>query len=151
MMKILVAYDASPDAESAVDEVAGRPWPKGTEVRLVTVVEPPLGTPPPNFEFYGPMIVGVENSLREDAHARIKKALVKFQARSDLATSCEVREGAAKSSLLEAIRDWGADLVVVGSHGRTRFERFLIGSVSHALVTHAPCSVEVVRIRRAGA
>lgn len=147
-MRILIAYDASPDSDAAVEEVSTRPWPKGTQVRLVTVVEPPLGTPPPNFEFYGPLIVGVENSLREDAQQRLQKALTKFQGRSDLETSSELREGPAKSSLLEAIRDWAADLVVVGSHGRTRLERLFLGSVSHALVTHAPCSVEVVRIRR---
>ena len=146
-MKILIAYDGSPDAEMAVDEVAARPWPKGSQIRLVTVVEPPLGTPPPNFEFYGALIVGVEDSLREEAAQRITKAIVKFKERSDLELSHEVKEGSPKSSLLEAIREWPADLVVVGSHGRTRLERLFLGSVSHALVTHAPCSVEVIRTR----
>jgi len=146
-MRILIAYDASPDSDLAVDEVAARPWPKGSQVRLVSVVEPPLGTPPPNFEFYGPLVVGVENSLRDDAFQRIQKALLKFTGREDLETSYELKEGPTKSSLLEAIRDWSADLVVVGSHGRTRLERLFLGSVSHALVTHAPCTVEVVRTR----
>jgi nucleotide-binding universal stress UspA family protein len=149
-MKILIAYDASPDSDLAIDEVVARPWPKGSQVRLVSVVEPPLGTPPPNFEFYGPLIVGVENSLREDAYQRIQKAMTKFKGREDLEVSYELKEGSPKSSLLEAIRDWTADLVVVGSQGRTRLERFFLGSVSHALVTHAPCSVEVVRTRRNG-
>jgi Universal stress protein UspA and related nucleotide-binding proteins len=144
-MRILIAYDASPDSDLAVNEVAARPWPKGSQVRLVSVVEPPLGTPPPNFEFYGPLIVGAETSLRDDAFQRIQKAMLKFMKREDLETSYELKEGPTKSSLLEAIRDWSADLVVVGSHGRTRLERLFLGSVSHALVTHAPCSVEVVR------
>ena len=146
-MKILIAYDGSPDAEMAVDEMAARPWPKGSQIRLVTIVEPPLGTPPPNFEFYGAMIVGVEDSLRREASERIQKAVDKFKERSDLEIGHEVREGSPKSALLEAIREWAADLVVVGSHGRTRLERLFLGSVSHALVTHAPCSVEVVRTR----
>jgi len=59
----------------------------------------------------------------------------------------EVREGSPKASLIEAIREWEADLVVVGSHGMTHLERMFLGSVSHALVTHAPCSVEIVRRR----
>jgi nucleotide-binding universal stress UspA family protein len=147
LMKILIAYDGSADAEMAVDEVAARPWPRGSQVRLVSVVEPPLGTPPPNFEFYGTLIVGVENSLREEASVRIQKAVTKFKDRSDLEISHELKEGSPKSSLLEVIREWAADLVVVGSHGRTRLERLFLGSVSHALVTHAPCSVEVVRTR----
>ena len=65
--------------------------------------------------------------------------------RSDLATSYEIREGEAKHALLAAIRDWRPDLVLAGSHGKSPFERLLLGSVSHALVSHAPCSVEIVR------
>jgi len=53
--------------------------------------------------------------------------------------------------LLQAIQEWSADLAVVGSQGRSRVERLFLGSVSHALVTHAPCSVEVVRARRKAA
>jgi nucleotide-binding universal stress UspA family protein len=146
-MKILIAFDGSPDSELAVDQVIARPWPKGSQVRLVTVVETPLATPPPNFEFYGPLIVGVENSLREEAYQRIQKALERFKGREDLETSYELKEGPPKSALLEAIRDWAAELVVVGSQGRSRLERLFLGSVSHALVTHSPCSVEVVRSR----
>ncbi len=146
-MRVLIAYDGSPDAEAAVEDVASRPWPKGTKVRLVTVLEMPLATAPANFEFYGPMIVGVETSLREDAYGKIQKALAKFKPREDLEPSYEIKEGHPKSALLEAIQEWQADLAVVGSHGRTRMERLFLGSVSHALVTHSPCSVEVVRNR----
>jgi hypothetical protein len=39
----------------------------------------------------------------------------------------------------------GADLIVVGSHGYRALERFLLGSVSQSVVSHAACSVEVVR------
>lgn len=150
-MRILIAYDGSPDAEVAVEDVAARPWPKGTRIRLVTVLETPLAVAPASFEFYGPMVVGVETSLREDAYAHIQKALARFAQRSDLEISYELKEGHPKSALLEAIQAWEADLVVVGSHGRSRMERLFLGSVSHALVTHAPCSVEVVRSRRRAA
>jgi nucleotide-binding universal stress UspA family protein len=40
---------------------------------------------------------------------------------------------------------WGADLIVVGSHGRRGVDRYLMGSVSEAVALHAHCSVEVVR------
>ncbi len=150
-MRIMIAYDGSPDADVAIDNVVERPWPKGTKVRLVSVLETPLAASPASFEFYGPMIVSVETSLREEAKAGIQKALAKFKTREDLETSFELKEGHPKSALLEAIQSWDADLVVVGSHGRSRIERFFLGSVSHALVTHAPCSVEVVRGRRKAA
>lgn len=149
-MRVLIGYDGSADSDLAVDEVAGRPWPRGSKVRLVSVVEPPLASPPANFEFYGPLIAGVENSLREEAYQKVRQAMNSFKGREDLEVSYEIKEGSPKNALLEAIRAWDADLVVVGSHGRTRLERFFLGSVSHALVTHAPCSVEVVRSRRNG-
>jgi nucleotide-binding universal stress UspA family protein len=146
-MRILIAYDGSPDARVAVEEVATRPWPKGTQVRLITIVEQPIVIPPPNFEFYGPLIVGVQSSLREEAHKHIQEALGRFSERQDLEMTYEIRDGSPKVSLLEAIQEWKADLVVIGSHGKSRMERLLLGSVSHALVTSAPCSVEVARCR----
>jgi nucleotide-binding universal stress UspA family protein len=52
--------------------------------------------------------------------------------------------GAAAMTLLDVAE--GADLIVVGSHGRTRFHRFVLGSVATAVVNHAACPVVVVRL-----
>jgi nucleotide-binding universal stress UspA family protein len=46
--------------------------------------------------------------------------------------------------LAEAGR-WGADLIVVGSHGRRRFNPLLLSGVSESVAMHAGCSVEVIR------
>jgi nucleotide-binding universal stress UspA family protein len=56
---------------------------------------------------------------------------------------CE--EGVIVDRLLEQVRDHGSDLLVVGSRGLSTAQRLLLGSVSTALVTHAPCPVLVVR------
>lgn len=53
--------------------------------------------------------------------------------------------GPPRSVILDEAESWGADLIVVGSHGYGRWERFLLGSVSQSIVSHAKCSVEVVR------
>lgn len=145
-MRILVAYDASRFAEAAIDEVIRRPWPEGSEVRLVTAIEP-LGIEPtvPGLVVLSPFGEKIEARMREEIYRQIRAALDRIAARADLATSYEIREGEAKHALLEAIRDWKPDLVIAGSHGKSPFERFLLGSVSHALVSHAPCSVEIVR------
>ena len=144
-MKILVAYDGSPPSEQAIEEVLGRPWPAGTQVRLVTVVEAPVPAPPPDGAVYGPLFERMRTCRREEAYRGIQRALEKFKARPELETSYELRNGSAKRSLLEAIREWGAELVFTGSHGKGALERLVLGSVSHTLVTHAPCSVEVVK------
>ena len=143
-MKILIAFDGSPAAEQAVEEVARRPWPSGSEVRLVTIVDRPF-PPTSGVEIYAPVFEQLRSSYREEAYDRLQRCLAKFRHRSDLATSYELRDGNAKQALLEAIRDWGADLVVAGSHGAKGLTRLFVGSVCHALVTHSPCNVEVVK------
>jgi nucleotide-binding universal stress UspA family protein len=47
--------------------------------------------------------------------------------------------------ILDEAERWDADLIVLGSHGYNGWQRFLLGSVSHAVATHAHCSVEIVR------
>lgn len=150
-MRILIAYDGSPDSELALSEVARRPWPAGSMVRIVTVVQPPVGMADRNFGLDGSLIVEWTKSIKEEAFDRLNRALLRFKGRGDLETSSEVREGSPKASLIEATREWGADLVVLGSQGMTRLERIFLGSVSHALVTYAPCSVEIIRRRPSSA
>ena len=143
-MKILIAYDGSPAAEAAVEAVAKRPWPDGSEVRLITIVDRPF-PPTSGVEIYAPVFEQLRSSYREEAYDRLQLCLEMFRARPDLVTSYELRDGNAKQALLEAIRDWQADLVVAGSHGAKGLTRLFLGSVCHALVTHAPCNVEVVK------
>jgi len=57
--------------------------------------------------------------------------------------------GPPRTVILDEAESWDADLIVVGSHGYRAWERFLLGSVSQAVVSHAKCSVEVVRCSRA--
>jgi nucleotide-binding universal stress UspA family protein len=149
-MKILVAYDGSPSANAAVDEVIRRPWPEGSEVRVVTVVEPQIDLASEAVaEVYVPLYERVRATLREDAYGRIQGALAKLRSRPDLEVGYDLREGDIRRALLDAIREWKADLVIAGSRGATGLTRLFLGSVSHALVTHAPCNVEVVKVHDA--
>lgn len=59
----------------------------------------------------------------------------------------QVLERAPKTAIVEEAERWGTDLVVLGTHGHGPAGRFLLGSVAHSVVLHAPCSVEVVRSR----
>jgi hypothetical protein len=53
--------------------------------------------------------------------------------------------GDPKSKIIDMAAEWSADLIVLGSHGRSGLNRFLMGSVSEAVARHAHCSVEIVR------
>jgi nucleotide-binding universal stress UspA family protein len=149
-MKIIIAYDGSPSAEAAVEEALRRPWPQGSEIRLVTVVEPRLiEAPMAGLEVYGPLYERVRATVREESYRGIKKVMKRFEARADLKVGYDLREGEVRACLLDAIREWKADLVIAGSHGVKGLARFLLGSVCHALVTHAPCNVEIVKLQAA--
>jgi len=145
-MKILIAYDGSPSADHAVDEVVKRPWPAGSEVRLVTVLEQAAPVPPEiGVELYGPVLEKIRVSQRQAMQEALDRAAARFAPRPDLRVGVELRDGAVNRSLLDAIKAFGADLAVAGSHGATALERFFLGSVSHALVNHAPCNVEIIK------
>lgn len=143
-MKILLAYDSSPAADAAAEELARRPWPDRSTVKIVTVVDTtiPMAS---GIELYTPLFESVRTSLREQAHERIREIAAKLKQNPALEVEYEIREGSAKFGLLEAIGEWKPDLVVAGSHGAKGLSRILLGSVCHALVERAPCTVEVVK------
>lgn len=59
-------------------------------------------------------------------------------------------DGTPKVVIIGEAENWDADLVLVGSHGHGHIEKlkYGLGSVSQAVATHAPCSVEIVRCKR---
>ena len=96
------------------------------------------------MSLYGDM----EKFAREQARAAVEKAAAKLGAKDQnrqLKVTTEVRSGSPKQMILEEAEAFGADLIVVGSHGHGMLERFLLGSVSQAVALHATCSVEIVR------
>lgn len=125
--RVLFATDGSETSIAAAHALAGRPWPIESEFRIVSVAEPwaiKPSSPQPQEA-----IAGAETVL----------------AAAGLKASGEVLTGNAKEVILEEARKWGADLIVVGSHGRRGFKRFLLGSVSETIAMNAHCSVVVVR------
>ncbi len=59
-----------------------------------------------------------------------------------------VVDGFAKTAIIENAATWGADLIVMGSHGRGSVERLFLGSVSMAVLAQSPCSVAIVRLHQ---
>jgi nucleotide-binding universal stress UspA family protein len=146
-MRILIAYDGSPAADAAVQEALRRTWPAGSEVRIVTVVEWPVALEPPfPADYPGPAVEGVRAILTQKGKQTLARARDLFSSRSDLDVTTDLAGGSPKLALLDTIDKWKPDLVMAGSTGKSGLKRFLLGSVCHALVTHAPCSVLVVKI-----
>jgi len=143
--RILVATDGSEFSDAAVRSVAERPWPKDTEVMILSVPEFPLWLGQfPRFQLVqAAELTEAALDAARDAVARAKETL----RRSGLAITTRIpaERDAPPKVILDEAQEWGADMIVVGSHGRRGFDRFALGSISEALALHAHCSVEVVR------
>lgn len=148
-MKILLAIDGSTYSDAAVDEVAQHPWPAGSEVKLISAIEPPFIPAAEPWALPPAYIEEIAKAAHDRALATVEGALSKLRAGADktLKLTTAMPTGSPKQVILDEAEAWGADLIVVGSHGYGAWDRFLLGSVSNAVATHAKCSVEIVRPR----
>lgn len=143
--RILVATDGSKFSTAAVKAIAERPWPHGTEVKIISVPEFTLWLgEDPYFE--RAQVEELNQSALDAARAAVAEAKeILRKAGPQVSTEVPVHREAAAQAILEEAKEWNADLIVVGSHGRRGFDRWAMGSVSESLALNAPCSVEVVR------
>jgi len=146
-MKILLAIDGSETSNAAVEEVAKLPWPAESSVRLLSVLEIPFTPTPETWSLPNSYYSQLEQAAQEQADAAVKAAqeMLSQGTTSALSVSAETRTGVAKNEILKEAETWGADLIVLGSHGYKGWERFMLGSVSQAVAGHAHCSVLIVR------
>jgi nucleotide-binding universal stress UspA family protein len=143
-MRILLATDGSESSVRAAWSVAARPWPTATEIRILSVVE--LVVP----MFQPPYPSSSMEKLRSAAMQRSQEAIgaaeqTLIDAGFTASGTVSVLLDSPKTIILDEASRWAADVIVVGSHGRNGLNRFLLGSVSEAVATHADCSVEVIR------
>jgi nucleotide-binding universal stress UspA family protein len=67
-------------------------------------------------------------------------------AESPIKVDIDVRVGRPEEAIVESAKDHGADLIIMGSHGKTGLERLLVGSVSERVIGSAECPVLVVKL-----
>ena len=146
-MKILLAIDGSEFSDRAVQEVVHRPWPAATDVKIITVVEPMVTMMTETWVLPDNYWEGAESAATEQAQSTLDDAVARFKEATTptLKVTTEIHKGYAKRVILDEAEQWGANLIVLGSHGYSGFKRLLLGSVSQAVATHARCSVEIVR------
>jgi nucleotide-binding universal stress UspA family protein len=144
-MKILLAVDESASSEAAADYVRHAAWPPGAEVTLLSVAEPPRGT---TAEVWGGPVPYLEQVLQAERELRrqlVDRVAERLDGGSYHLTKM-LAEGDARSAIVDTAERLGADLVVVGSHGRTGLARLVMGSVASYVVAHSPCTVTVVKV-----
>jgi universal stress protein A len=102
------------------------------------MVDPYLGMGTAHYE-------GLSESISKAAQADADAASARLRA-AGFSVETLFRLGDARIEILRAAEEWPADLIILGSHGRTGVSRWLLGSVAEHVVRHARCSVEVARL-----
>src|SRR5262245_65458938 len=106
-MKILLATDGSDCSKAAVDAVAERPWPKGSEVKVITAIEFPYTPMTESWALPDSYFNELETAVMEQAETAVNHAAkrIKF-APTELVITTEVETGSDKDVLLEEAEKW---------------------------------------------
>jgi nucleotide-binding universal stress UspA family protein len=134
MAKILVAYDGSEPAKHALDRATWLPHDEG--VWVISVVPVILGAGRGG---------GIDPTSGVEDHRRMLDEAAAILASRGVEARAIEAVGHPADAILRVAQDEGFDIVVLGSRGLNAVERFVMGSVSTRVVTHAHCDVLVVR------
>ncbi len=146
-MKVLVAVDQSEYARAISKFIIETQWSSNSEFVVLSAVESlKVGNimailPGPVLDEMFETNWKNAQTLVADTAKAIRDAVKSTQVRE------EVIEGRAAQVILQFSQDWEADLIVMGSHGRTGFSKLMLGSVSLSVTSHASCSVLIVRLK----
>jgi nucleotide-binding universal stress UspA family protein len=134
--KVLLATDDSGDAELAATTAVSLAKSTSSEVHVVHVWRP---VPSVHFDAL------IRQEMRREAQAILDEQVKKIEGVGGTVAEAHLREGSASEEIVALAAEIGVGLVAVGSRGRGRIRRALMGSVSDAVVRHAHCPVMVVR------
>ncbi len=147
-MKIILATDATNNSDAAIDFIKTLNLNSHPEIWIISVIDMAIHS---SIDIYAERLSSVteiENAVLENTAKEldsIKKKIENIFGKKNISILIEILHGSPESRIVEKAREIQADLIIVGSHGYNLWERFLLGSVSDAIVHHAPCSVLVVR------
>jgi nucleotide-binding universal stress UspA family protein len=159
-MKVLIGYDGSSYSDAAVDDLRRAGLPSEVEALVVSVGDAPIIPPLASHEviekaFVGERVVSIvehanrqasealqqANELARNASRRLESYFPAWQVRG------ESLAGTPALELMRKSEGWRADLIVVGSQGRSAIGRFILGSVSLQVASESRCSVRIGRRR----
>jgi len=130
--------DSSIYADEIINAISRRAWTDDSQFQLVTVLETSG-------------IADNDNQVLHQAAQILSARVARLRGRLKSHTQIkeQVLEGKVAAVITEAALDWEADLIMLGSHGDTGIRRDGIGSVAAEVVNNAPCSIEIIKLRRA--
>ena len=145
-MRALLAYDASAGSEEAASLLLALPWPSGSSVRVIAVVEPSAAVVSAVPLTLGRSVTSpeIEPEIVEFLRSEVARVVERIQA-AGIEADGDVLRGRPATVLVDEADRFAADLIVAGSRGHGPIASLVLGSVSAELVDHAPCPVLVAR------
>jgi nucleotide-binding universal stress UspA family protein len=145
--QLVLGWDGSSCATRAADLLSLWPIFTGSRVRVVSVADfevPWIGFPEAGSPEVMPMYLEAADASRR-RHDELAREMTEQLQASGFMAEADRRDGDAATEILAAANASKADLIVIGTHGRTGLKRLVLGSVARNVLQHAKCSVLVVR------
>jgi nucleotide-binding universal stress UspA family protein len=141
-MKVLVAVAEDYCQDQVLAYLTGRVWDQNTVFRLLHVVAE-------SNDKRGATAAS-KAEARDSAHFLEQMAEKLAVLRPSVKVEKAMVKGDPTEQILHSAREWNADLIVIGAHGRKGLERLFLGSVSQSVTNECPCSITVVKLTGAG-
>jgi nucleotide-binding universal stress UspA family protein len=148
LARVVVAVDGSEIASEAVATVRRWPFLAMTEIRTLSVAPAPASWWPADVAGRTADVAAADRDAAADnllEHDTIAAEAAAILRATGFTADSAVRAGSPASEIVAFAKEWNAELVIMGSHGRTGLARLLLGSVARSVLHHASCSVLVVR------
>ncbi|HEY9734376.1 MAG TPA: universal stress protein [Drouetiella sp.] len=142
-MKILLAVSDRFFGDALVDFALQHHWQDDAQYKLVKAIMPVEKQPGANAE---DRQISFEEELNLATELLNKLCGTLRNQRQKADVSFEVLVNSPARAVVEYAKTWPADLIILGAHEQSNFERLLLGSVSRFIAEHAPCSLSIVRI-----
>lgn len=147
-MKVLVPVEDKEFGQYIVDYIIACKWPADTQFTVFNAIDPNRLDHFAEISF-AEFLDEVAAQERVDAEQLVSGIADQLRAAMKNTTvTTKIVEGHPKDEILREAKEWPAELIVIGSHGRNAVQRFLLGSVSMAVIGAAPCSVLLVRTKQ---
>jgi nucleotide-binding universal stress UspA family protein len=143
VQKIVVPVDFSEPSRRAVRYAAGLAKQLGASVHIVRVLQEPTAISNA-MEFYAGELARAREDIYGQSRSELQQ-LVAAPGMDSLRFTTEVRFGDTAERIAQAVIDYGADLVVMATHGRSGIPHLLLGSIAEQLIRTARCPVLAIR------
>jgi nucleotide-binding universal stress UspA family protein len=146
-MKVLIAINDSKESRNVIEQIGTRPWRAETEFKVLTVVG---SIDAHNWTDWG---LGVNEEFLAGLQAKAADLVTRYSSRikalMDGGNFLEekVRTGHVCDEIMQEINEWNADLLVIGAHESHGVKDVVLGNNAKYLLNHAPCSVQIIKIK----